>query len=212
MCKPCPICHLPTDTRRSLELDISSGMKPAEAGRKYGAYITTRTRPDLAIIKHTSKCKQLDKDKFWELQKLQEQAARDKEIAKQVFVEPKPAPDTQIKAEVSELKHVKTAIERNEAVYELAMLGARTAIYRQDPDTEEWELLPNEQIDRKGLAACLAQVNAANAFLGKPEPTTMQQTTNINLSVLSDKELDLYEKIASKLEGSTEGEGKKTST
>jgi len=147
----------------------------------------------------------LGKDKLWELQKKREAEARDKKIAKAVFVEPKPAPDTQIKAEVAELKHVKTALERNEAVYELAMLGARTALYYKDELTKKWELRPSDKIDRKGLAACLAQVNAANAFLGKPEPVSVQQITNINLTDTFTK-IKTYEKYFADMENDTSRE------
>lgn len=117
-------------------------------GRKYHAHLR-KTRPDHNIRQHR-KCAA---EKIAQARIAEEVAHIKAEAAKEH--------DKEVKREGEEAKesrHIMSLVDRQNQIYDMAMLGAKLALYKTDPTTKRNEL--RKDLDLRGLAGCLAQANA----------------------------------------------------
>jgi DNA-binding protein H-NS len=138
-------------------------MSYEEAGRKYASHIK-RTQPGSSVARHFHNCLTDEQEKLAQmaLKKAEKEGA---DAAKMRQAE-EAVREREIAERVGELKHIKSMQERIDEISVLAMAGAMSALYTApDPETKKRKPLPSEQIDRKGLAACLAQSIAVSRLL-----------------------------------------------
>ena len=107
-----------------------------------------------------------------------------------------------------EAKHIMSLVDRQNQIYDMAMLGATLALYvdKKDPATGKRAL--RQDRDLKGLAACLGQAAAITAQMKGSDPGIQQITTINNYDNLSKEELRELVKLTAKIEGTEEGTGK----